>query len=383
METIVTELPEKQWDIPHRVAFQCSHVLNRAAVGIFQAIPHRGYVRVNQTLARILGYNSPEQLQASVTNKGEQLYVDPRRYAELMNLLQERHWIKHFESRVYRQDGEIIWIREHLRLICDRDGRPLGYQGIVEPLSAPQQTREPDGVGETTQLLSMVSHELRASLTVISATNDLLKLHSQKMTPEQRLKYFEKIGETVKTTTELIDGFLCLGRAESGRENRKLVPVCFASLCQDVWQDVAGISGKTHHFVRTTTTENAQLTSDPTLLRQILVNLLGNAVKYSPSGSTISCDWNTVKGQFVFRIKDRGIGIPEADLENLFNLFHRATNVSNASGTGVGLAIVKRAVDLLGGQIWVASEVGVGTVFTIAMPQCAATETIEDLSKTA
>lgn len=104
------------------------------------------------------------------------------------------------------------------------------------------------------------------------------------------------------------------------------------------------------------------------LLRHILNNLLSNTIKYSPQGSTIDFSLVYQQGYAVFQIEDRGIGIPLADQDKLFNSFHRASNVVTISGTSLGLAIVKKFVDLHGGNIEVNSTVGIGTTFTVSLP---------------
>jgi signal transduction histidine kinase len=103
-------------------------------------------------------------------------------------------------------------------------------------------------------------------------------------------------------------------------------------------------------------------------MQQILENLLSNALKYSPPGSTVEFTLSYLAEQAVFQIRDRGIGIPSEDLHRLFETFHRATNVGTISGTGLGLAIVKRCVDIHQGQIAVESEIGVGTTFIVTLP---------------
>ncbi len=119
-----------------------------------------------------------------------------------------------------------------------------------------------------------------------------------------------------------------------------------------------------------TARENSQLLplTDERLLRHILINLLSNAVKYSPKGGQIEVKLFYQTTQVVFTIKDEGIGIPVEDQKHLFESFHRARNVGTIPGTGLGLAIVKRSVDRLGGTITVHSEVGKGTIFTVALP---------------
>nr|WP_277875201.1 sensor histidine kinase [Anabaena sphaerica] len=107
---------------------------------------------------------------------------------------------------------------------------------------------------------------------------------------------------------------------------------------------------------------------DQKLLRQILTNILTNAIKYSPDHNVINFSLTQENNQIIFKISDRGLGIPEADQANLFAPFHRASNVGTISGTGLGLAIVKKCLDLHKGEISVDSRVGEGTTFTVRIP---------------
>ena len=104
-------------------------------------------------------------------------------------------------------------------------------------------------------------------------------------------------------------------------------------------------------------------------MKQIAVNLLSNALKYSPPESAVTCAVSADGDRLHLRVTDRGIGIPAADLPRLFESFHRGTNVGNIQGTGLGLAIVKRSVDLHGGTLSVRSVLGQGTVFTVSLPR--------------
>jgi signal transduction histidine kinase len=107
---------------------------------------------------------------------------------------------------------------------------------------------------------------------------------------------------------------------------------------------------------------------DKKLLLHILSNLLSNAIKYSPAGSTIEFIFTCLDSHLEFQIQDHGIGIPEEDQPRLFEAFHRANNASKFPGTGLGLVVVKNAVDLHGGSITVNSQMDVGTTFTVTLP---------------
>lgn len=347
--------------------------LENASLGVFYATPDGRYLQVNQTLAKIYRYPSPQELISTVKHIGK-LYVHPDRHLEMMQLLEKNRVVNNFVSEIKCFDGTRIWVTENAQAFYNKTtGKLLSYQGTVKEIEPPQKiTKSLGGTSEleplTTEMLSMACHEFRASLTVIAATNDLLKLHGQKMTQAQRHKYFQKITDTVKNTSALIEGFLAISKADFSHQ-LNLVWVNFPNFCQEVWQDVQQITAASHQFIFTNHWGIKAIIADQVFLRQILVNLLLNAVKYSPNGSTISCEFSGNDRQVIFSITDRGIGIPAEDMKNLFQPFHRAKNTGKAPGTGLGLVIVKRAVELHGGEIFLTSEVGVGTTFTVKLPR--------------
>lgn len=350
------------------------NLVENAVVGMFQATAKGCFLIANPRAANIYGFEYSEQLTATSHNLKAQMYVDPAKHAELIGLLQEQTSVCQFESQVYRADGSIVWVCENVRAICDPAGQVIGYEGTVEDIS----DRKLAEIGLQAALkkekqlkghfVSMVSHELRAALTVIAAANSLLKLHSQKMTPENRYKYFDKISQAVKNTTELIEGFLTISKTETEKIKVKPVPLDLPVFCQEVWQDVQTVTKAKHKLIFTDTCPCATVAADRTLLRQILLNLLLNAVKYSPAGASVYLELDGSNSEIVFRIKDEGIGIPPEDRDRLFELFHRAQNASTSDGTGLGLAIVKRALEIYDGNISVESEVGVGTTFSVTLP---------------
>jgi signal transduction histidine kinase len=126
-------------------------------------------------------------------------------------------------------------------------------------------------------------------------------------------------------------------------------------------------TAKTHH-INLKTADAGLVVIDETLMRRAIWNLLSNAVKYSPAGSAIEVRVARRGDKALISVKDHGIGVPEEDRKDLFEIFHRAHNVGSIQGTGLGLPIVKQAVLAHGGLIDFESEVGVGTTFTITLP---------------
>lgn len=223
--------------------------------------------------------------------------------------------------------------------------------------------------------VSMVSHQFRSSLTIISLSTSLLKRHHHHWTDEKKLEYLQRLQTAVGNISLLMDEVLTVGKAEAGKLKFDPIPLNPIQFCRDILTEM-NLNESTQHpvtFVSQGDTPAESLRDrtvciDQKLLHPILRNLLSNAVKYSPIGSTIDFILSYQDEKVVFQIKDRGIGIPDRDRQQLFKPFHRGGNVGNIPGNGLGLTLVKKLVDLHGGQISVVSEVGVGTTFAIALP---------------
>ena len=216
--------------------------------------------------------------------------------------------------------------------------------------------------------VSMVSHEFRNPLTTILGFAELVRDFDQQLTSEKRQAYLRQIQESARRMTALLNDVLSIGQAEAGKLEFNPEPLDVEEFCRDLVEEIK-LGNSVQHII--TFSRPSQLTKacmDKNLLRQILTNLLSNAIKYSPEGSAVTFDLICQDEKAIFDIKDEGIGISPEDQQRLFESFQRGSNVGKISGTGLGLTIVKKAVDLHGGQIAVKSEVGVGTTFSVAIP---------------
>ena len=216
--------------------------------------------------------------------------------------------------------------------------------------------------------VSMVSHEFRNPLTTILGFAELIRDFDQQLTSEKRQAYLRQIQESARRMTALLNDVLSIGQAEAGKLEFNPEPLDVEEFCRDLVEEIK-LGNSVQHII--TFSRPSQLTKacmDKNLLRQILTNLLSNAIKYSPEGSAVTFDLICQDEKAIFDIKDEGIGISPEDQQRLFESFQRGSNVGKISGTGLGLTIVKKAVDLHGGQIVVKSDVGVGTTFSVAIP---------------
>jgi PAS domain S-box-containing protein len=218
------------------------------------------------------------------------------------------------------------------------------------------------------RFINTASHEFRTPLAIIQASSETLQRYHDRLSEEQKRKKFDQIQVNIKNITALLDDVLAFSQAQEGKLEFNPVLLDAEAFCRSRLEDFEKLYNGEHTFIFSHTGNRVNLSLDPNLLRRIVGNLLSNAAKYSPSGSTVVFDLLVHDTQVILQIKDEGIGIPLADQERLFEPFHRAKNVGAIRGNGLGLAIVKQAVDLHGGAIQVESVEGIGTTFIVNLP---------------
>lgn len=216
--------------------------------------------------------------------------------------------------------------------------------------------------------VSLVSHEVRTPLGVIQSSADILDRYSERLTPEERRHQLDTIFASIRNLTDLVERVLTLGRIEDGRMQFKPVTVDLASVCAQIVDEVVSATGAAGRIELEVEGGLPLAQADPNLLRHILGNLLGNAVKYSASGGRVKLRVARVAEQALFAVSDSGIGIPLAEREKLFESFSRGSNVGSRPGTGLGLMIVKRCVQAHHGSLQLDSELGQGTTVTVQLP---------------
>lgn len=215
---------------------------------------------------------------------------------------------------------------------------------------------------------AMAAHQFRNPMSVISSAAQLLERYNHELPEERRREVLFRLRNSIESMNQLLEDVLNVGRAESSKLAFDPVSLDLVEFCRSLIEEIQFTAGNQHSIQLINHDRCAGACLDPKLLRHILSNLLSNAIKYSPEGGTIVFELACPTQKAVFQIKDNGIGIPPADRQHLFEAFHRAENVGKIPGTGLGLTMVKRCLDLHGGEIDVQSEVGIGTTITIRLP---------------
>lgn len=219
-----------------------------------------------------------------------------------------------------------------------------------------------------TDFVSLVSHEFRTPLGVIMSAADVLKRYFDRLPEEKRERHLDMISRSTRNLASLIEEVLLLGRVEEGRLQFTPVPIELEKFCRALADEICSATSGVCpiHFRAFTSLDGA--VSDESVLRHILTNLLSNAVKYSAPGSPVEFTAGRHEAAVVLVVRDHGIGIPEEDQARLFTSFSRASNVGARPGTGLGLVVVQRCVQLHGGSISLTSAIGQGTTITVTLP---------------
>jgi signal transduction histidine kinase len=216
--------------------------------------------------------------------------------------------------------------------------------------------------------VNTVSHEFRTPLGVIMSSAENLRDYHERFTSEQRAEHLRDIFDASRTMSGLMEEVLLLGRVDAGKVTFRPAPIDLRTMCERLIDEVRSATEARCPIQLHFTPADRPARGDEGLLRHILINLLTNAVKYSPSGNAVELHIGQQEAFVIITIRDHGIGIPAEDLPHLFDAFHRGRNVGDVPGSGLGMVIVKRCVDLHGGTIQCESRTGEGTTFAVRLP---------------
>lgn len=218
------------------------------------------------------------------------------------------------------------------------------------------------------ELFSMVSHEFRTPLSLILGSAQLLDEALKHQVEPAKLKNLYRIQSSAKVMTQLLSDILTLARADAGKLEYRPEWIEIQTFCLNLVEDFQ-LYGDRRSIRFTHQGDCVHAYVDEKLLYSILSNLLSNAIKFSPADSTVHLSLVCEPDAICFQVSDQGIGIPAAEQPHLYELFVRGGNAREISGTGLGLAVVKRCLELHNGEIFVESELGAGTTFTVRIPQ--------------
>jgi two-component system sensor histidine kinase VicK len=270
-------------------------------------------------------------------------------------------------AAIRNQQGNLVGLRWLLRDISESKRTQAKLQWAEEAMRL-ALAKEREFSELTSRLLTTASHEFRNPLATIHSSAELLEHYRHLWSDERQQIHLRRIQTSVMHITQLLNDLLVLNQDETGKLEFNPTPLNLVEFCRDLLEELEQSDRSQHAIVFSSECQCTSANLDAKLLRQILSNLFSNCLKYSPIGSTVKFSVTTANERAIFQTQDSGIGIPPADIEHIFEPFHRASNTGNIPGMGLGMSIVKQAVDLHGGEIIVESAIDAGTTFTVILP---------------
>ncbi len=353
-------------------------------------------IGANQSAASLHGYDHPAELLG--VNTLELVSHEDRTAWHLASqgviANKTATCLQNLPVQLQRRDGSQFPALINLTVARDAASQPVGLISTIHDISAQHATQQQiqqalgtvadlqtaqaqlqttlgelqEQLAVMTRFVSMVSHDFRTPLTAILTYADLLESYSERFSEDRRRHYLNQIQDNVKHLKRLLDDVLIISRAQVGHLAFQPAPIDLARFCGDLIDNLR-LSTPADWILDLAMDDDLQAACmDEKLLRQILDNLLANAIKYSPHGGHIALGVRRA-GQFaVFSVTDQGQGIGPDEQAQVFDAFYRASNAGQAPGHGLGLAIVKHSVEVHRGSITLSSQIGVGTTFVVKLP---------------
>jgi PAS domain S-box-containing protein len=331
------------------------------------------YVLANEALVNWLGCTRDEVLGRSSADLG--IWDDLAERRASWEELRNHGSIRQKEFRWRNRRGQVFTILLSAETIqVNKEPHVLSMalditqrkQAEVEMLKALAREKELSQL--KSNFVSMVSHEFRTPLAIIQSSAELLREFFQKMAPEERDEQLESITGNTRRMAGMMEGILVLSRLDAGRLDFTPSALDLDGFCRRAVDEVLSATSRRCPIELALAPGLPQARADERLLTHILTNLLSNAVKYSEPGGRVRFAVEREGAEARCMIRDEGIGISEEDQHMLFTAFHRGANVGSRAGTGLGLLLVKRCVELHHGKVRIESTVGRGTTVTVRLP---------------
>jgi PAS domain S-box-containing protein len=358
-------------------------IANHAVEGLFQGGVDGRVLWVNEALAKLYGYDSPADMIAGIRDVKREMFVDARCRDELYERLGRAGAVDEFEIEVYRKDGSTMWASQTVRAIRDDAGRLVRYEGSVRDITARRRLDE-----ARSDFVSFATHQLR---TPLSGMKWMLELAvGEPDLPDDAAAYIGDARAAAQRLIDLVNQLLDVSRLEAGRFVPAIEAVALDTLTAAVVADLRPALLEHCHLLEVEIEPGLPLVAaDARLLREVVMNLLGNAIKYTPAAGRITIRAARDDRRVRWQVSDTGRGIPEEARARIFEKFYRADNVVGleTEGTGLGLCLSRLIVEKLGGRLWFESAEAQGSTFFFTIPiagvsECPETAPASSSSKT-
>lgn len=359
------------------------NIVQHASAGIYQATKEGQFISVNNAMAKILGYDSPDDILQEITDISKQLYLNPGERDRFIRELDRKDEVMDFENKIVRKDGSEIWVRENTRLVRDDTGKILFFEGTMEDITQRKlaeialiEAKQQSDLANRakSEFLANMSHELRTPLNAIIGFSEIIK--NEVFGPVGRKEYWEysnDIFESGKRLLNVINEILDVSKIEAGERQLnegvidlgKVLEACIGL------QRARAQAGELSLALELSPMM-PKVIGEELAMKQIFMNLLSNAIKFTPNGGHISIrDDLDDEGNLSVSVTDTGIGIDAANIQKAISPFGQIDNSLSRdnSGTGLGLTLVNALINLHGGSMDIISQKNIGTTVTIIIPR--------------
>lgn len=316
------------------------------------------------------GSDMPVEVSLSHYKRDGELFViafiiDITRRKEIENdMLKQKTELEKITDKIRQLNASLELKVEERTLILKEALQKLerSQEELSEALDKERQLNE-----IKSRFVSMASHEFRTPLSTVLSSASLLSKYRAEEDQLKRDKHIQRIKNSVNHLNDILEDFLSLGKLNEGKVEKNTEEIDLKLVLSEIIEEMKGILKKNQRLEISCDGDCFAFT-DRKLFKNILINLIGNAIKFSDEGKLISLSGKIAGKNAVISVVDQGIGISEEDQQHLFSSFFRGANASNIHGTGMGLHIVKRYLDLLKGKIQIKSQLNKGTTVTFAIP---------------
>ena len=385
----ITEL-DKLRTVSESVAKELRRFIETANAPIF-GIDSQGFVNEwNQTSETITGFKKEDVFGKDLI----QTYITEDYRESVKKVLDDALVGKetaNFEFPLFTKNGQRLMVLLNSSARRNANGKIIGVIGVGQDITELVGYRNEleQKVNERTlklnkalhkekelnelksKFVSTASHEFRTPLSAINFAAGSIKKYWAKMEPIMIEKKLDKIEDQVVHMTKLLDDILIVGQADAGKFKNNPRDLNFGNFIHEIIEEVYNSHNKSHEIILIDTEglTTSSIFIDEKLGRNIFINLISNAIKFSPHAKKVRIELASKKNHIIISIIDYGIGIYKSELKNIFQPFSRGHNVDLIQGTGLGLSIAKEAIDVMGGKIIVNSTIGNGTSFIVQIPK--------------
>jgi PAS domain S-box-containing protein len=315
------------------------------------------------------GSDLPVEVSLSHYKKNDELFViafvvDITKRKEIENsMLQQKRELEKITDKI-RQLNANLEVKVEERTLILKEALQKLEQSQHELSEALDKERQLNEI--KSRFVSMASHEFRTPLSTVLSSASLLSRYTKEEEQEKRNKHIHRIKNSVNHLNDILEDFLSLGKLNEGKVEKTADEVYLEEVILDTMDEMKAILKKDQSFVLEC--DECRAYTDRKLFKNVLINLISNASKFSDEGKPIKIESRVIADNVTVSVSDEGIGISDEDQHHLFSSFFRGANATNIQGTGLGLHIVKSYIDLLGGEITLKSILNRGTTVTFSIP---------------